>query len=104
MANSPYLPFGSVRIDLLAVRTLRPISPPNEGTIKASMGKVFLQFSTNPDVQRRIREAQSLRARYVRAIFARLFVRCVALFKLARSQGAVEREPVGPRASAIGGG
>ena len=43
------------------------------------MGKTFELFSTDPAVQRRLRQAHAARNAYIRAALARLYARCVAL-------------------------
>jgi hypothetical protein len=48
------------------------------------MGKTFALFSTDPVVQRRLRQAHAARNAYIRAALGRLLARCVGLFARAR--------------------
>jgi hypothetical protein len=74
------------------------MSPPNDGIMEASMGKALLQFSTDPETQRRIRHAHELRNAYIRAALGRLLRRSVALFTRPRPEPSAEYSPVRLRA------
>jgi hypothetical protein len=75
--------FASVRIDFRAKQNPRPKCPAIDNTMEAPMGKTFALFSTDPIVQRRLREAHAARNAYLRSLIGALAGRCRAL--LARS-------------------
>jgi len=47
-----------------------------DSTMEAPMGKTFALFSTDPVVQRRLREAHAARNAYLRSLFGALVARC----------------------------
>jgi len=77
--------FISVRIDLRAKQNRRPKCPAIDNTMEALMGKTFALFSTDPTVQRRLREAHAARNAYLRSLIGALAGRCRALFARSRA-------------------
>jgi hypothetical protein len=47
--------------------------------MEAAMGKTFELLSTDPVMQRHLRQAHAARNAYIRAAFVRLYARCIAV-------------------------
>jgi hypothetical protein len=76
--------FIFIRIDFRALQNRRPKCPAIDDAMEAPMGKTFALFSTDPIVQRRLREAHAARNAYLRSLVGALFGRC-ALFARSRA-------------------
>jgi hypothetical protein len=77
--------FTSVRFDFRVLQNRGPKCPPIDNTMEAPMGKTFALFSTDPIVQRRLREAHAARNAYLRSLIGALAGRCRTLFARSRA-------------------
>jgi hypothetical protein len=67
------------------MRARSPKCPAIDSTMEVPMGKTFALFSTDPIVQRRLREAHAARNAYLRSLIGALAGRCRALFARSRA-------------------
>jgi hypothetical protein len=74
--SSPLSAFTSIRIDLRALQNHHTKCPAIDRMMETPMGKTFALFSTDPIVQRRLREAHAARNAYIRALLGALIARC----------------------------